>query len=172
VVQIRSASKTWAVCGWRIGWVVADPDLARRVASSHVSLFGPAPGPPQDALEHLHDIDPSYHVEARATVQRRFDRVTEALESNSFRAPRPSGGFYLWLDIGHLMEVEGIPTATAWCEELARRTGVGLWPGDDFGGPRHARVAVTAPGDPTWEDDVAALAGALAAHGSGCNGGE
>jgi aspartate/methionine/tyrosine aminotransferase len=38
VVQIRSASKSWALCGWSVGWVAADAALVASVARSHAAL--------------------------------------------------------------------------------------------------------------------------------------
>lgn len=161
VVQIRSASKAWAVCGWRIGWVVADSALAARVAERHVSLFGPASGPAQHALESLDEIGGAYMDDARTAVSRRLDRIADLLERHRLPVTRPSGGFYLWVDIGRWLGEEAPRSGIEWCASLARSHGVGLWPGDDFGGPRHVRLAVTAPVDERWEEATAVLDGAL-----------
>ncbi len=170
VVQIRSASKAWALCGWRIGWLVADSALAERITERHVSLFGPASGPAQEALENLPDVGEEYHVEARAVVQRRLDRVANLLEQHGLQAVRPRGGFYLWASIGDRRTAGKAGSASERCSNLARRTGVGLWPGDDFGDPRHVRLAVTAPPEARWDEAIAALDDALPALVEDSNG--
>ena len=72
-------------------------------------------------------------------------------------------GFYLWLDLSD--RIGGDPT-TAFCIDLARRHGVGLWPGEDFGGTSHVRLAVTAPPPEQWDAAVATLVAAMASGGS------
>jgi aspartate/methionine/tyrosine aminotransferase len=157
VVQVRSASKSWALCGWRMGWVVADPELAARVAARHAGLFNPASGPMQEALTALPLVPEDYLERARRIVGERIDTLAAALETTGLTVRRPAGGFYLWLDVG---DRTGGDTA-AFCVDLARRFGVGLWPGEDFGGAGHVRIAVTAPADAAWERSLAGLVKAL-----------
>ncbi len=159
VVQLRSASKSWALCGWRMGWVVADPDLAARVAARHAGLFNPASGPMQEALTALPQVPDDYLEHARTVVTKRIDTLVTALEASGLAVRKPAGGFYLWLDVS--ARTGGAGTA-AFCVDLARRRGVGLWPGEDFGGTSHVRLAVTAPPPDQWDSAVAALIEALA----------
>jgi aspartate aminotransferase len=160
VVQVRSASKSWALCGWRMGWVVADPELAARVAARHAGLFNPASGPMQEALTALPQVPGNYLDRARRIVSERIDTLVAALGTNGLMVRRPAGGFYLWLDV---RDLSGGAATAAFCTDLARQHGVGLWPGDDFGGTGHVRIAVTAPADATWERSLAGLVKALSA---------
>ncbi len=162
VVQVRSASKSWALCGWRMGWAVADPDLAARVAARHAGLFNPASGPMQEALTALPQVPDDYLEHARTVVTRRIDTLAAALEATGLAVRRPMGGFYLWLDVSD--RTGGAGTA-AFCVDLARRCGVGLWPGEDFGGTSHVRLAVTAPPPEQWDAAVAALVAAITPEG-------
>jgi aspartate/methionine/tyrosine aminotransferase len=162
VVQVRSASKSWALCGWRMGWVVADPELAARVAARHAGLFNPASGPMQEALTALPQVPADYLERARRIVGERIDTLAAAFESTGLTVRRPAGGFYLWLDVG---DRTGGSTA-AFCTDLAQRFGVGLWPGEDFGGSSHVRLAVTAPPPEQWEAAVAILVAAMTSDGS------
>ena len=158
VVQIRSVSKTWALCGWRIGWVVADAPLTARVAEVHAGLTNPAPGPAQEALLALPEIPRSYLDDARDTVAGRMSEVCALLEAGGVRVDRPEGGFYLWLDVLGQLEKHGGGAVTPWCVELAGEHGVGLWPGEDFHGDGRVRLAVTAPADEDWARSLDALA--------------
>ncbi len=162
VVQVRSASKSWALCGWRMGWVVADPELAARVAAHHAGLFNPASGPMQEALTALPLVPDDYLEHARMIVSDRVEALAAALETTGLTVRRPAGGFYLWLDVG---DRTGGAT-TAFCVDLARRFGVGLWPGEDFGGTSHVRLAVTAPPPEQWDAAVATLVAAMTSDGS------
>ena len=162
VVQLRSASKSWALCGWRLGWVVADAGLADRVAARHAALLNPASGPVQAALASLPEVPADYLDSARTAVRRRLDAVHGVLSERGLGLERPAGGFYLWLEADRrLPGVEDIGTS-AFCLSAARDAGVGLWPGEDFGGPGHVRIAVTSPEEADWEASLEALVAVLA----------
>jgi aspartate/methionine/tyrosine aminotransferase len=161
VVQVRSASKSWAVCGWRIGWVTGDASLVARVARTHASFINPASGPAQSALCALPEIPDDYLENARSQVARRVEELCSALETAGIPITRPEGGFYLWLDVADRIEAAGASDAVRWCVEIARQSGIGLWPGEDFGGTGHVRIAVTAPSDPDWQNAMEALINAL-----------
>jgi aspartate/methionine/tyrosine aminotransferase len=157
VVQVRSTSKSWALCGWRIGWIVTDASLASQVASTHDALLNPASGPAQQALLALPDVPDEYLERSRAIVGQRMDDLCAALNDKGMRIRRPDAGFYVWLDVRPALDEMGSGTAGRWCLELARREGVGLWPGDDFGGSDRVRIAVTAPDDVDWDRSLAEL---------------
>lgn len=145
VIQLRSASKSWALCGWRIGWIVADAELAARVASRHTSLVNPASGPVQAALTSLPEVPAGYLEGARAAVSDRITAVATVLERTGLAPRRPAGGFYLWLAVDGLSARTGSAGAAELCLAAAKGHGVGLWPGEDFGSSEHVRIAVTAP---------------------------
>ena len=156
LVRVRSASKSWALCGWRLGWVTADPSLAARVAHTHSSLLNPASGPAQTALLALPEVPRSYLENARAMVSTRMDELCSVLTNAGLSLTKPKGGFYLWLDVKDLGANQRADTVE-WCVDVARHSGFGLWPGEDFGGSGHVRVAVTAPSEADWQQAVAAL---------------
>ncbi len=159
VVQVRSASKSWALCGWRIGWVVADRDLAARIASRHASLLNPASGPAQEALVSLPQVGENYLEDARTAIRTRLTDLNTALAPDW--TVDPDGGFYLWLDVRDHLRNNGFDSATAWCRDLARHRGVALWPGEDFLGPGHVRLAVTTPSTSQWARSIERLGEAL-----------
>ena len=163
VVQVRSASKSWALCGWRIGWVVADPDFAARVAAQHAALLNPASGPAQEAFASLPLVGADYLARARATVQTRIADLGAALTEQLETVQQPAGGFYLWLDV---RARTGDASTAAFCCALARDHGVGLWPGEDFGGAGYVRLAATAPPSTDWETSVRILESALSSTSS------
>ncbi len=161
VVQVRSASKSWALCGWRLGWVVADAGLAAQVATNHTSLINPASGPTQTALCSLLKVAPDYLERARRDVQTRLEELCSALSDAGLSVRQPDGGFYLWFEVATRVESANLPTITDWCIDLAHRHGVGLWPGDDFGGAGWVRLAASAPPAAMWRRAVTQLANSL-----------
>jgi aspartate/methionine/tyrosine aminotransferase len=161
VVQLRSASKSWALCGWRIGWVTGDASLVARVARTHASFINPASGPAQAALCALPEIPDDYLEYARSQVSQRTTELCSAFDAAGIAIKRPDGGFYLWLNVADQIEVAGVGNAVQWCVEVARQSGIGLWPGEDFGATGHVRIAVTAPSDGDWITSVDALTAIL-----------
>lgn len=155
VVRVRSASKTWAVCGWRIGWVLADPELARRVAVTQAGLLNPAATPPQSALLELESVPASFLDGAREEVRRRLDGVRRAAAAIGLPSREPGGGFYAWLDARSRVRDEAAGDTVAWCLDRAARDGVALWPGNDFGSPGWVRAAV--PRGDGWQEALADL---------------
>jgi aspartate/methionine/tyrosine aminotransferase len=160
VVRVRSASKSWALCGWRLGWITADSSLVARIAHIHSSLLNPASGPAQAAFCALPEVSADYLGKARSMVANRMDELCSALGRAGLFVKRPEGGFYMWLKVKDL-DPDRTTDTVEWSVEVARRSGVGLWPGDDFGGPGHVRIAVTAPSEANWQASVRGLIGAL-----------
>jgi aspartate aminotransferase len=161
VIQLRSVSKSWALCGWRIGWVSADRHMVADVARNHAAFINPASGPTQQALCSLPAVSKEYLDQARSKVGNRISELVSALEDIGVQITKPDGGFYLWLDVSQHLESSGSSTSLEWCVDIAHQTGVALWPGEDFGAGNHVRIAATAPSDETWQQSVRALKAAL-----------
>lgn len=161
VIQIRSVSKSWALCGWRVGWIVADQQTAARAAGCHASFLNPASGPAQEALLDLLNVGESYIENARNMVAQRIADLRQALRETGIVTPKPAGGFYLWADIRPLLAHRDHESAAEFCCDLARRSGVGLWPGEDFHGPGHVRLSATSPPPASWQQAVDQLTSAV-----------
>jgi aspartate/methionine/tyrosine aminotransferase len=152
VVRVGSASKELALCGWRVGWVLAGEELAARIAGAQAALLNPPATPPQRALVALPEVPQGYFEANRRTVRRRLEVLAKALVEAGFDVAVPAGGFYLWIDVRD--RLEGASTV-AWSRSLAEDRGVGLWPGEDFGSPGWVRAALPRGG--AWRDDVVRL---------------
>ena len=59
------------------------------------------------------------------------------------------------------VDATGMSDTVQWSVEFARRSGIGLWPAEDFGAAGHVRVAVTAPSETDWGVAVEALTESL-----------
>ena len=151
LVRVGSASKSLALCGWRIGWIVADSELVGRVAGVQSALLNPPATPPQLAMLALPEVPSSYFETNRSAVHERLEAMVEAMRRAGFDAAMPAGGFYLWVDVRDRLDPES-PDTIKWCEHLAETHGVGLWPGEDYGTPGWVRLAL--PRGDDWRDDV------------------
>jgi len=126
-VVINSFSKYFSMVGWRLGWIVAPPDLLARARACVGNLFLTAPSLSQHAgLVAMDCADELQgHVE---TYRRNRALLLEALPALGLGsiAP-PDGAFYVYADVGHLTG-----DSLAFCERLLRDTGVATAPGVDF----------------------------------------
>jgi aspartate/methionine/tyrosine aminotransferase len=124
---INSFSKYFSMAGWRLGWLVAPPELAPAAMARMSNLFLTPPVLAQHAalaaLDCLPELDG--HVEVYRANRALMLEALPALGLRSI-AP-PDGAFYIWADIGHLTN-----DSLAFCERLLRDTGVATAPGVDF----------------------------------------
>lgn len=141
VVIINSFSKSWSMTGWRLGWVVAPPELATAIEKmtefniSHPTTF--AQWGAVAALDH-----------GDAYVEQLVRRYAEAAELvyarlaglPRVRLARPRSAFYAFF------QVEGVTDSFAYAVELQRSARVGLAPGIAFGpaGEGHLRLCFAA----------------------------
>lgn len=151
LIRVGSASKSLALCGWRIGWIIADAGLVERVVGVQSALLNPPATPPQRAMLALPEVPESYFERNRRAVYERLEAMAKALRRVGFDAAMPAGGFYLWVDIRDRLDAAA-STSAAWCERLAEDKGVGFWPGEDYGVPGWVRYALPRGND--WREDV------------------
>jgi len=141
VICVDSVSKGYAMCGWRVGFAVAPPVLARRLQALMlpVGLCAPSIGQVA-ALEAL--TSPASAAAAarmRDEFRRRRDTMLAGLlRIPGFRCARPAGAFYLLPNI----EETGLSDV-----ELAKRLllegGVTTLPGSAFGAQGNGRLRLS-----------------------------
>ena len=169
VVQVRSFSKTYALCGWRIGYVAADPALIRRLTSWQSALLNPPNSIAQQALVSAPMVPTSFIQEAGRRVRNRLDELVTVLADAGLGVHSPQGGFYVWADVRSRLATTGHSDTAAWCADLARRHGIGLWPGEDYLAPGWVRASAVACADSNWESALNRLGTALRSFIDGRN---
>ena len=151
VVQVRSFSKTYALCGWRIGYVAADPALIRRLTSWQSALLNPPNSIAQHALISALEVPSTFIQEAGSRVRNRLDELVAVLADAGMEVPPPQGGFYVWADLRSRLAATGHTDTAAWCVDFAGRHGIGLWPGEDYLAAGWVRASAVACADSDWE---------------------
>lgn len=128
-VLIDSVSKSHAMSGWRVGWVVGPQPLIAHLATlAMVMLFG-LPEFVMAAVCMALEQDLPAVREMREAYRQRRDRVCAALaDCPGLLAHRPAGGMFVMLDI----RATGL-SAQAFAQRLLLEEGVALLPGDAFG---------------------------------------
>lgn len=137
-ITVQSFSKTYSMCGWRIGYLVAPAELMRIVVRAHQTVAMNACSFGQlGALEALTGPQDSLY-----TMLAEFDRrrllLYNGLKELGIPCSRPQAAFYLFPDIGEF----GMDSFT-FAELLLDKYGVATVPGVEFGknGENHLRIS-------------------------------
>ncbi len=129
-VAVNSLSKTYSVTGWRVGWVIASPELTSVVRKTHDFLTVGAAAPLQEAGTVAMSLPDAYYEElARGYLERR-DVLVAALDSAGFRTYRPDGAYYVMTDIAALAAAGEDDMAFA--RRMVADPGVAAVPGSSF----------------------------------------
>jgi aspartate aminotransferase len=128
LIVVNSFSKSWAMTGWRLGWMVIPPDLLPTIEK--LIEFNTSGSPTflqHAAVAAIRDGEPfiqSFVTRCRASRE----AAVAALQScGRVAIARPEGAFYAFF------RVDGVEDSTAFAKELLARTKVGLAPGSAFG---------------------------------------
>ena len=132
-VVVDSFSKPWAMTGWRIGWLAADPSLAVQIAKAHQYMVSSAVSFEMPAAAAALSVDPAPMLE---TYRARRSRVLAALEKMGLSVVEPAGAFYVFPSI----KGTGL-TSEQFCARAIEEAGVGLVPGSCFGSEGYVRLS-------------------------------
>jgi aspartate/methionine/tyrosine aminotransferase len=129
LIVINSFSKSWAMTGWRLGWMVHPPSVGPTLAmmvqytTSGVSTFLQHAG-----VAAIREGEP-FVAWMRGYVEQGMRIVCDALEAlpRVRLGSRPQAGMYAFF------QIDGLPDSRQACIEILEQTSVGLAPGVFFG---------------------------------------
>jgi aspartate/methionine/tyrosine aminotransferase len=126
-VIVNSFSKYYSMTGWRLGWMLVPPDLARSVECLAQNFYISPPALSQIAALPAFGCRPELdgHVTRYRTNRDLLIRTLSATGLTRF-APA-EGAFYLYVDISSLAR-----DSEEFCRRLLAETGVAVTPGLDF----------------------------------------
>jgi aminotransferase len=127
-VTISGFSKTFSITGWRIGYVVAPPEIARAIGLVNDLLYICAPTPLQWGVAAGLTIGDDYYASLAADYQKKRDMTAEALRSAGMRPFVPEGAYYMLADISEL----GFPDGSAAADAILHSARVASVPGAAF----------------------------------------
>ncbi len=137
-----SASKAYAMTGWRCGWtlgpeaLIAASGAIQSHATSNVSsitqkaVLAALTGPPEPVRAMLDE----YRV--------RRDRLHEWLTADPrLKCHKPGGAFYMFVDVREVLREAGMESSMEFAEALLADARVALTPGEGFGAPGFVRIS-------------------------------
>ena len=127
-IMCNSLSKTYSITGWRLGYVIASPEIIDRVKKVHDFLTVGAAAPLMEACVVGLKFGDEYYRELKAHYTHMKNLFVGGLRDIGLQFTEPQGAYYVLVDISEF----GYENDYLFCEDLARKVGVGAVPGSSF----------------------------------------
>jgi aminotransferase len=127
-VSCGSLSKTYSITGWRLGYVIASPEIIAGARKVHDFLTVGAAAPLQEAAVAGLELPDSYYRELQTKYSTRRELFLGYLRQTGLRFCEPEGAYYVMVDIGET----GWTDDRAFCDWLVKDVGVAAVPGSSF----------------------------------------
>lgn len=127
-ISCSSLSKTYSITGWRLGYIIAPPEIIEVAKKVHDFLTVGAAAPLQEAAVTGLKFGKQYYKDLQEKYTSKRDLFLKGLDDIGIAHTVPEGAYYILLDIGEF----GFASDLEFCEVLARDVGVGAVPGSSF----------------------------------------
>ncbi len=127
-VLVNSLSKTFSVTGWRVGWVIAPPEITPSIRKVHDFLTVGAAAPLQQAGVTALNLPDQYFSRLGHNYQAKRNLIVDILQKTGFRCFVPKGAYYVLCDISAFPFRDDV----SFCEHLINVVGVAAVPGSSF----------------------------------------
>ncbi len=127
-IVCNSLSKTYSITGWRLGYVIANPEIIDRVKKVHDFLTVGAAAPLMEVATVGLKFDDKYYDELAAHYAHMKEVFVGGLEKLGLKYTDPQGAYYVLVDVSEF----GVKDDVKFCEWLAQYVGVAAVPGSSF----------------------------------------
>ncbi len=128
VFTFQSFSKTYAMCGFRLGYVVAPKEAIDAIKKTHIYTSICAPTLSQKLGIKALSLPKRYTLAMVKEYDRRRKVIVKRLNQMGLTTPNPKGAFYTFSNIKHISK-----NSTKFAFDLLKKQKVAVVPGSDFG---------------------------------------
>lgn len=152
-ITVNGFSKAYAMTGWRLGYLAAEPPIAGAASKIQSQLTSAPSTISQKAGVAALGMDGEYVNQMVQAFRERRDFMLERLgRLEGVHCPRPEGAFYLFPDVSSYLgkespEGRSIRTSEDLCFYLLEEHHLALVHGDAFGAPGGLRISYAASMD-------------------------
>jgi aspartate aminotransferase len=141
VVLVNGVAKSFAMTGWRVGWMIGPEDVVGAAARHQSHATGNVNNVAQmAALEALTGPQETVLTMREAFDKRRQTMVAMLADANGVRCHPPEGAFYVFPSVEGLLS-DTHPTSEALAEALLEEEGIAVVSGESFGAPGFIRLS-------------------------------
>jgi aminotransferase len=131
-IVVNGMSKTYSVTGWRVGYIIAPPEINGAIRKMHDFMTVGAPAPLQEAGALALRLPDAYYIELAQRYTARRDKLLAVLDDAGLEPFVPSGAYYIMCNIQRLREREGLANDVEFGRFLVKDIGVAAVPGSSF----------------------------------------
>jgi aspartate aminotransferase len=140
-ILVNTASKTYAMTGWRIGYLVAAREIVKAINDLQSHSANPASISQKAAVESILGAQDSVKIMI-SEYERRRKFVVERLNSiKGLTCSSPNGAFYAFPNVTRFLKGSGVTDSLEFSRVLLRQSGVAVVPGSAFGKDGYVRIS-------------------------------
>ena len=155
-IMVNGVAKSYAMTGWRLGWMAGPADAMKAAANLQSHLTSNVNNIAQKAaLAALTGPQDEVQNMLQAFDRRRKLAVSELAKIDNWLAPMPQGAFYVYSDVRGLLGKswagKQINTSLELCDLILEKAEVALVPGEAFGPSGYVRMSYALGDEPIVE---------------------
>jgi aspartate aminotransferase len=155
-IMVNGVAKSYAMTGWRLGWMTGPADAMKAAANLQSHLTSNVNNIAQKAaLAALTGPQDEVQNMLKAFDRRRKLAVSELGKIENWLAPMPQGAFYVYSDVRGLLGKswagKQINTSLELCDLILEKAEVALVPGEAFGPSGYVRMSYALGDEPIVE---------------------
>ncbi len=165
-VVVNGVAKTYAMTGWRVGWLIGPPDVVKAATNLQSHATSNVANVAQVAALEALTGDLTAVQEMRTAFDRRRQTMVRMLNDiPGVTCPEPHGAFYCYPSVkallGATLRGRRVESSAKLAELVLDEVGVAVVPGEAFGTPGYFRLSY-ALGDGDLEKGVSRMGALLA----------
>ncbi len=137
-----SASKAYAMTGWRGGWAIGPADvIAAETAIQSHATSNAASITQKAVIEALTGSQAPVEAMLAEYRSRRDNLYTWLTGDSRLKCHKPAGAFYLFVDVGEVLSLDHLRTSNDFAQALLEEARVAVTPGEAFDTPGFLRLS-------------------------------